>query len=30
MQIFCCNIADGFHGISAYGWDTVELLKQAD
>ena len=26
MGIFCCNSADGFHGISACEWHTVELL----
>jgi hypothetical protein len=27
MRIFCCNSADGCHGIFACGWCTVELLK---
>jgi len=26
----CYNNADGFHGICAYGWDTVDLLKQTE
>ena len=30
MRIICCNSADGFHGISACGWHTVELLNRLD
>jgi hypothetical protein len=30
MRIFCCNSADGFPGISACEWHTVELLKQTE
>jgi hypothetical protein len=30
MVIFCCNSADGYHGISACEWHTVELLKQTE
>ena len=26
----CYNNADGFHGICANGWDTVDLLKQTE
>jgi hypothetical protein len=28
MELFCCNSADGFHGISACEWHTVELLNR--
>jgi hypothetical protein len=28
MELFCCNSADGFHGISACAWHTVELLNR--
>ena len=30
MRIFFCNSADGFHGISAGEWHTIELLKQTE
>jgi hypothetical protein len=26
----CFNSADGFHGVSVCGWDSLELLKQTD
>ena len=26
----CFNSADGFHGVSACGWDSVVLLKQTE
>jgi hypothetical protein len=26
----CFNSADGFHGIFAFGWDSVDLLKQTE
>ena len=26
----CFNNADGFHGVSACGWDSVDLLKQTE
>jgi hypothetical protein len=26
----CFNSADGFHGVFAFGWDSVDLLKQTE
>ena len=30
MRIFCCNSADGSHGISAREWHTTEVMKQTE
>jgi len=30
MQMFCCNTAVGFHGLSTFGWHTAEMLRHAE